>query len=69
MDSQQCKIQEDATCRVDSICVCNVGDKGDDDDKANTVSSSINVDNIETESTGSIVRACDPDVSHQNRTT
>ena len=72
MDSQQCKIQEDAICRVDSICICNVGDKGDDDDTANTISSSINVDNIETESTGtvsSIVRACDIDVSHQNRTT
>ena len=38
---------------------------------ANTVSSSINMDNIETESNGtvsSIVRACDTDVSNQNRT-
>ena len=58
-------------CRVDSICFCNVGDEGDDDNTANTVSSSINVDNIETEGTGtvsSIVRTCDTDVSHQNRT-
>ena len=59
------------TCRVDSIGGCNVGDKGDDDNTANTVSSSINMDNLETESTGtvsSIVRACDADVSHQNIT-
>ena len=47
-------------CSVDS---CIVGDQGDDD-TANTVISSINVDNIETEGTGSvsnIVRACDTD--------
>ena len=58
-------------CRVDSICSCNVGDEGDNDDTANTVSSSINMDNIATEGTGtisSIVRACNIDVSHQNRT-
>ena len=38
---------------------------------ANTIISSINVDNIETEGTGtvsSIVRTCDTDVSHHNRT-
>ena len=33
-------------CRVDYTCGCNNGDKGDDDDTANTVSSSINMDNI-----------------------
>ena len=70
MDSQQHRIQEDTTCRVDSICTCNVVDEGDDDDTANTISNSVNVDNIETEGTGtisSIVRACDTDdVSHQN---
>ena len=56
---------------MDSICGCNVGDEGDDDDIANTISSSINMDNIETEGTGtvsSVVRTCDTDVSHQNRT-
>ena len=71
MDSQQCGIQEDTTCRVDSTCGCNIGDEGDDDDDtANTTSSSINVDNIEIEGTGtvsSIVRTCDTDVSHQSR--
>ena len=53
------------------MCGCNVGDKGDNDDTANTISSSINVNNIETEGTGtvsSIVRTCDTDMSHQNRT-
>ena len=67
MDLQQCGIQEDAMCRVDSICGCNVGDKGDND---NTVNRSTDVDNIETEGTGtvsSIVRACNTDISHQNR--
>ena len=52
-------------------CSCNVVDEGDDDDTENTVSSSINVDNIETEGTGTVgrfVRAYDIDMSHQNRT-
>ena len=52
-------------------CICNFVDKGDDDDTENTVSSSINMDNIETEGTGTVgsfVRACDTDTSHQNRT-
>ena len=44
MDSQQPGIQEDSMCRVDSICGCNIGDEGDNDDTANTVSSSTNVD-------------------------
>ena len=61
-------IQEDITCWVDFICgSC----KGDDDNIASTISTSINVDNIETEDTGtirSIVRACDTNVSQQNRT-
>lgn len=35
-DSQQCGIQEDATCRVDFISGCKVGDEGDNDDIANT---------------------------------
>ena len=58
MDSRQCGIQEDTTCRVDSICSCNIGDEGDNDDTANTISSI----NIETEGTGnvsSIVSTCD----------
>ena len=71
MDSQ-CRIQEDAMCRVDSIGgYCNVGDEGDDDNTANTISSSINMNNIETKDTDtvcSIAIACDTDVSHQNRT-
>ena len=70
MDSHQCRIQEDAMGRVDFICGCNNGDEGNDDDTANTFSSSINMCNIETEVTGtvsSIVIACDTDVSHQNR--
>ena len=70
MDLQQCGIQEDAMRRVDSICGCNVGDKGDNDNTVNTISSNTNMDNIETEGTGtvsSIVRACDTDMSHQNR--
>ena len=49
-------------------CSCNIGDEGDNDDTANTISSSIN---IETEGTGnvsSIVSACNTDASHQNRT-
>ena len=33
MDSQQYEIQEDAMCKVDSICCCNVGEERDDDDK------------------------------------
>ena len=56
---------------MDSICSYNVGDKGGNDDTANTVSSSMNVNNFETEGTDTvscIVRACDTDVSHQNRT-
>ena len=43
-----------------------ISDEGDDDDTANTISSSINVDSIETEGNGtvsSIVRACDTDQS------
>ena len=71
MDSQQHGIQEDTTCRVGSIYGCNIGNKGNDDDTANTISSSINMDNIETEESGtvsSIIRACDTNVSHQNRT-
>ena len=57
-------------CRVDSMSSCNVGDEGDSDDTANTISSNINMDIIETEGTGivsSVVRACDTDL-HQNRT-
>ena len=55
MDLQQCRIQEDATYRVDSICGCNVCDEWDNDSTANTVSSSsVNVNNIETEGTGTI---------------
>ena len=46
MDSQQCKNQEYATYKVDSISSSEEGD--DDDDMANTVSSSGNVDSIET---------------------
>ena len=59
------------TYRVDSLYSCNIGDEGDDDDTENVVSSSINMDNIETEGSGtisSIVTACDTNVSHQNRT-
>ena len=41
-------------CMV-SICCSNIGDDGDDDDIANTFSSSINVDNIEMEGTGILV--------------
>ena len=50
---------------------CNFGDEGDDYNTANTISRSVNVDDIEMEGIGtvnSIVRACDTDVSHQNRT-
>ena len=36
-------------CRVESICCPNVGDKGDDADTVNNNTSSINVDNIETD--------------------
>ena len=71
MDSQQCGIQEDTSCRVNSICGCNVGDEGGDDNLANTISSSISVDDIGmggTVTASSVVRACDTDVSHQNRT-
>ena len=52
---------------MDFICGCNVGDIGDDDDTAYTISSSINMENIKREGTGiinSIVRAFDNDVSH-----
>ena len=55
------------------LCGCNISDK-DDDDTANTISSGTNVNNIETEGTGSViycssvVRVCNTDVSHQNRT-
>ena len=75
MDSQQHGIKEDATCGAGSICGCNIGDKGNNNDTANTISSSINMDSIETEESGtvsSIIRACDTDhwsdVSHQIRT-
>ena len=44
MDSQQREIQEDATC---SICGCNIGDEGDDNNTMKVMSSSINVDNVE----------------------
>ena len=57
-------------CSVDFICCCNIGDEGDNNDTTNIVSSSINVNNIDAESTdtvSSIVRACDTDVSYQNR--
>ena len=46
--------------------ITGVSDEGDDDDTANTISSSINVDSIETErnsTISSIVRACDTDQS------
>ena len=59
------------TCRLDSIYNCNIGDEGDNDNTANTVSSSINMDDIKTKGTGTvsgIVTACDTDASHQNRT-
>ena len=55
---------------MDFICGCNVSDAGDDDDTAYTISSRINMENIEREGTGtisSIVRAFDTDVSHLNR--
>ena len=51
--------------RVNSIYSCNVGDERDNDDLPNTVSSNINMDNIETEGSGTvsdIVRFCDSDV-------
>ena len=69
MDSQQCKIQEDVMCRMDSIFGCNVGDEEGDNNTANFISNSINVHNIETESNGNIsgiVKACDTSLSHQN---
>ena len=58
-------------CQMKSgfLCGCNIGDK-DDDDTANTISSSTNVNNIETEGTGTvicIVRAYDNHVSHQSK--
>ena len=46
MDLQQHGIQEDTTSRLDSICCCNIGDKGDDNNITNTISSSINMDNV-----------------------
>ena len=58
-------------CRVDFTCICSIGDKGGYDNTTNTFSSSINMGNIEAERTGtvsSILRVCDTDVSHQNRT-
>ena len=59
---------KDSTCRVDSICGCSVGDEGGDDDTANTIYTSINVGNIETEDTlSNVIRASDNEVSHQNR--
>ena len=46
MDSQQHKIQEHVTCRlrVDSFFGCNAGDEGDDDNTANSISSSIKIE-------------------------
>ena len=66
VNSQQLGIQKNSIHRVDSISNCNIGDEEDNDYKANTVSSNINMDNIETEGTGtatvgSIVRACNTD--------
>ena len=58
-------------CRVDSFCCYNVGDIGDNDYTANTVSRSINMDKFEAEGTdtvSSLIRACDTDVSHHIRT-
>ena len=49
----------------------NVGNEEDNDDTSNTINSSINADNIETEGTSTVsivVRTCDTDVSHQKRT-
>ena len=60
--------------RVDSICSCNFWVRKETIKRQQTpsvFSSNINMDNIETESTGTVsgvVRACDTDVSHQNRT-
>ena len=56
-------------CWVDSIFSCNVGDEEGDNNTANSVSNSISIDNIETESTGNIsgiVRACDTNLWRQN---
>ena len=39
---------------MESICSRNVGNKGDNDDTVNTVSSSINEENFETEGTGTV---------------
>ena len=47
MDLQQRRIHEDSVCGVDSICDCNIGDEGDSDNTANTISSSKNVDIID----------------------
>ena len=55
---------------MDSICGCNVGDVGDDDNTAYTISSSKNMENIESEGTGTIssnARAYDTDVSLEQR--
>ena len=71
IDSQQHGFQKVAMCKVDSICSCNIGDEGGYDNTANTFSSSINMGNIEAEGTGtvsSILRVCDTNVSHQNKT-
>ena len=56
-----------ASCRVESICGCNVGNEGDDDNTANITSSNINVDTTETEhidTVSSVVRAYETDVCH-----
>ena len=55
---------------VDPFPVVNVCDKGDNNNTTNTVSNSINLDNIKkgTDIVSSVVRACDTDVLHQNRT-
>ena len=71
MDSQQCRIQEDATVEWIPFAVVMFGNKWDSHDVANIVSSSMNMHNILTERTNtisSIVRACDIDVSHPKRT-
>ena len=62
MDTHQQGIQEDDMRRVNSICGCNIGEKGE-----NTVSSSINIETKVTGTVSSIVRACDTDMSHHNR--
>ena len=45
---------KNATFRINSSCGCNLGDKGDYDNTANIMGSSISMDNIETEGTGTV---------------